>query len=71
MYGAQWVDDDVPIEMLWNCTRPPPGVVVRNERVDDDELTWACKLPVTSVARTAFDLGRYLPRGQAIARLMR
>jgi hypothetical protein len=27
------------------------------------------RLPVTSVARTAFDLGRHLPRGQALARL--
>jgi hypothetical protein len=69
LYGAEWADDDVPIELLWNCTRPPHGIVVRNERISDDELTWLGGLPVTTPARTAFDLGRYLKRGQAIARL--
>jgi hypothetical protein len=69
LYGAEWVDDDVPIELLWDCTRPPHGIVVRNERICDDELTWVGGLRVTTPARTAFDLGRYLKRGQAIARL--
>jgi hypothetical protein len=69
LHGAEWVDDDVPIELLWNCTWPPDGIVVRNERVGDDELTWVGEVPVATRARTAFDLGRYLKRGQAIARL--
>jgi hypothetical protein len=69
LHGAEWVDDDVAIELLWNCTRPPRGIVVRNERVSEDELTWVAGLPVTTPARTAFDLGRYLKRGQALARL--
>lgn len=67
--GAEWVDSDVPVELLWNCTRPPDGIVVRNERVSDDEWTVVGGLPVTTPARTAFDLGRYLKRGQAVARL--
>jgi hypothetical protein len=69
LHGAEWVDDDIAVELLWNCTRPPDGIVVRNERVSEDELTWVAGLPVTTPARTAFDLGRYLKRGQAIARL--
>jgi hypothetical protein len=69
LHGAEWVDDDDAIELLWNCTRPPRGIIVRNERVSDDELTWVAGLPVTTPARTAFDLGRYLERGQAVARL--
>lgn len=69
LHGAEWVDDDVPIELLWNCTRPPGGIIVRNERIGDDELTSVGGLPVTTPARTAFDLGRYLERGQAVARL--
>jgi hypothetical protein len=69
LHGAEWVDNDLAIELLWNCTRPPRGVIVRNERVSDDELTWVTGLPVTTPARTAFDLGRYLKRGEAIARL--
>ena len=69
LHGAEWVDSDVPVELLWNCTRPPDGIVVRNERVSDDEWTVVGGLPVATPARTAFDLGRYLKRGQAVARL--
>lgn len=69
LHGAQWVDDDATIELIFNCTRPPRGLVARNETLVDDELTRVSGLPVTTLARTAFDLGRYLPRGPAIARL--
>jgi hypothetical protein len=69
IHGAEWIDDDVPIELIWNCTRPPDGVVTRNERIECDEISCAGQLPVATSARTAFDLGRYLPRGQAIARM--
>lgn len=69
LQGAQWVDADIPIELIWRNTHPPRGVIVRNDTVADDELTFACRLPVTTPARTAFDLARYLPRGKALARL--
>jgi len=69
LHGAEWVDDGIAIELLWNNTRPPRGIIVRNERVSDDELTSIAGIPVTTPARTAFDLGRYLRRGQALARL--
>jgi hypothetical protein len=49
--------------------RPQHGLIVRNETLADDEITWACKLQVTTRVRTAFDLGRYLPRGEAVVRL--
>jgi len=69
LHGAEWVDDDVPVELLWNSTHPPEGIVVRNERIGEDEQMRVAGLPVTTPARTAFDLGRYLRRGQALARL--
>lgn len=69
LHGAAWVDDDIPIEVIWNCTRPPAGVIARDETLGDDELTRVACLPVTTVARTAYDLGRHLPREQAVARL--
>jgi hypothetical protein len=69
LHGAQWVDADVPIELIWNSSRSPAGLLVRNETLTDDEITRVAGMPVTTRARTAFDLGRYLPRGQAIARL--
>ncbi|MBV9513173.1 MAG: hypothetical protein JO280_03875 [Mycobacteriaceae bacterium] len=69
LHGANWVDADVPIELRLDCTRPPHGIVARNTTLLDDELTHVGRLPVTTPARTAFDMGRFLPRGQALARL--
>lgn len=58
-----------PIELIASSARPQPGLVVRNEILTDDEITRVARLPVTTPARTAYDLGRHLPRAQAIARL--
>ncbi|OSC40223.1 DUF559 domain-containing protein [Mycobacterium decipiens] len=69
LHGAQWIDDDVPIELIWSNTRPPPGLIARAGTLGDDEICRVGGLPVTSLARTAYDLGRHLPRGQAVARL--
>jgi hypothetical protein len=69
LHGAEWVDADSPIELIFNCTRPPSGVVTRHERIADDEFSRAGRLPTATPARTAFDLGRYLPRGKAIERM--
>jgi hypothetical protein len=69
MHGAEWVDADIDIELIHRCPRPPAGIIARNERVADDEITSVDGIPVTTVARTALDVGRYQPRGQAIARM--
>jgi hypothetical protein len=69
LHGAQWVDDDVPIELIGGSTRSPRGLVVRNEKLDDDEITMVAGIPVTTRVRTAFDLGRLLGRDEAVARL--
>jgi hypothetical protein len=69
LHGANWVDDDIPIELIWPNTRPPRGLIARDETLDADEVTHVARLPVTNPARTAYDLGRHLPRGQAVARL--
>jgi hypothetical protein len=69
LHGARWVDDHEPVELLWRNGRPPGGITVYRERVDADEVTRAVGLPVTTPARTAFDLGRMLPRDTAVARM--
>ncbi len=69
LHGAKWVDDTVSIEILVNDRRRQPGLVVRMDRVTDDEITVVNDLPATTLARTAFDLGRYQKRFAAIARL--
>ncbi|WP_319429425.1 hypothetical protein [Mycobacterium sp. RTGN5] len=69
MHGAEWINPAEPIELIWDNGRPPRGLIVRNDALVDDEVTRIAGLPVTTLARTAFDLGRYLPRALAIARL--
>ncbi|MDT5203689.1 MAG: hypothetical protein QOD34_325 [Mycobacterium sp.] len=69
LHGAAYVDEDVPIELIGRSARPHRGLVVRDETLDADEVTQVRRLPVTTVARTAFDLGRHLPRGVAVAHL--
>lgn len=69
LHGAEWVDANSPVELIWDCTRPPKGVIARNERVGSDESSCLSGIPTATAARTAFDLGRFLPRGRAVARL--
>ncbi len=69
LHGASWVDANSPVELIWNNTRPPEGIIARAERLDDDEVTTCECIAVTTPARTAYDLGRHLPRGEALMRL--
>lgn len=69
LHGACWVDDKTPIELIWQRSRAHPGLVVRQEKLACDEVTNVAGLPVTTPARTGFDLCRHLERGQALARL--
>lgn len=68
-HGADWVDDDEPIEILIAERRKQTGLLVRMDRVADDEVTTIDGLPVATPARAAFDLGRYQRRAAAIGRL--
>lgn len=69
LHGSNWIDDDEPIELIWRNQHAPAGVITRNQRVEPDEITRIAGLPVTTLARTAYDLARQLPRGEAVARL--
>ena len=69
LHGSDWVDDDVPIELIWRNHHPPVGIVTRNDNIRRDDVTRVAGLPVTTPTRTAYDLGRLLPRGAAVARL--
>jgi very-short-patch-repair endonuclease len=69
LHGARWVDASTAIEVITEHTRRRAGVIVREERVGADEITYIGGLSVTSVARTALDLARHLPRDAAVAHL--
>lgn len=69
LHWAKWVDDDVPVEMVHVSPRSPRGVIVYREAVFADEVVEVAGLPVTTAARTAFDLARHAPLRPAVARL--
>jgi hypothetical protein len=67
LHGALWVNADHPIGLIAASSRPQEGLIVRNEHLRDGEITKVAGLPVTTAARTAFDLGRHLPADDAVA----
>lgn len=69
LHGADWIDDDEPVELIWRNQHAPDGILTRNQRLADDEISHVTGLPVTSLVRTAFDLARQLPSAEAVARL--
>lgn len=58
LLGAEWVDPRAPAELITDRKRPPPLIITRNETLLAGETTAVDGVPVTSPARTAFDLGR-------------
>ena len=58
LHGAEWIDPHSPAELVSDRTRPPPLIVTRNETLVAAEVATVDGIPVTSAARTAFDLGR-------------
>lgn len=69
LHGANWVDDNEPVEVLVDERRRQSGLVVRMDRVAVDEVMTVDGLSVTTPSRTAYDLGRHLRRTAAMARL--
>jgi restriction endonuclease-like protein len=58
LLGTKWVDPHSPAELITDRKRPPPLIITRNETLLAGETTTVNGVPVTSPARTAFDLGR-------------
>jgi hypothetical protein len=69
LHGAEWIDEDEPVELIWANARPPNGVITRKELLLDNEIQRVKGLVVTTPERTAFDLGRRGRLDEAVARL--
>lgn len=69
LLGARWVDSHAPAELVTSRKRPPPLIVARNETLRSSEITVVGDVPVTTPARTAFDLGRRSGWETAVVRL--
>jgi hypothetical protein len=68
-HGSKWVDEQLPVELIWSNARPPRGVRTYDMRLRPEEFRVVGGLPVTTPQRTAFDIGRREPIGVAIVHL--
>lgn len=57
VHGSKWIDAALPAE-LYRIGDPTDGIVIRRGKLRDDEACIVKGLPVTSAARTAYDIGR-------------
>jgi hypothetical protein len=69
LHGAKWVDDELPIELIWSNARRPLGLRTYDMRLHSDEFLDFDEMRVTTVERTAFDIGRRGRLDEAVARL--
>lgn len=69
LHGSRWIDDDVPVELIWPNSRAPAGMRIRRDRLLPGEFQKVDGMWVTTPARTAFDLGRRGAIDGCVARL--
>ncbi|HET7075135.1 MAG TPA: DUF559 domain-containing protein [Mycobacterium sp.] len=69
LHGARWIPEDVPVELLYNNSRPPQGVLTRRDVLLDGETQTIAGRPVSTPERTAFDIGRRGAVRSAVVRL--
>lgn len=66
LHGVASFGNPSSIELIAGHARARPGIVVRAERIGDDEVTTYGSLRVTTPAPTALDMARHLPRDTAV-----
>jgi hypothetical protein len=69
LHGAQWIPDDVPVELMYARSHAPRGVLIRRDVLLDGETQAMDGRAVTTPERTAFDIGRRGAIRSAVARL--
>ena len=69
LHGSRWLDVRLPAELNRAGAADTEGIVIRRERLAADEACLVEGIPTTTVARTAFDIGRRKPLTTAVIRL--
>jgi hypothetical protein len=68
-HGSKWVDERLPVELVWSNARPPRGVRTYDMTLLPGEAQMVAGVRVTTPRRTAFDIGSRQPTGTAVAHL--
>jgi hypothetical protein len=69
MLGTKWIEAKEPAELGRSRYSSAKGIVVRNGVLADDEVTMRGRIPCTTPARTAYDIGRFTTADQSIIRI--
>lgn len=69
LLGCRWIDDHHPAELVRRNGKPVAGIVIHRDELQDDEVCNVTGIPVTTPARTAFDIGRRPGIDKAVIRL--
>ena len=69
MHGSKWIDTRLPAELNQRNQHKARGLVLHNDTLADNEVVVRDGIPVTTPARTAFDLGRRYGRTLAVIRV--
>ncbi len=69
VHGSKWIDPGLPAELYRRNGKPVDGILIHRDELFDDELQLARGIPLTTPARTAFDLGRRPGRTVALTRV--
>ena len=67
LHGSKWVEVNRAVELVHHNRHRLPGIQIRGDRLEYDEIEVVDDIPVTSPARTALDLGCWYPTMTAVA----
>jgi hypothetical protein len=69
LLGTRWIDAKRPAELNQPSRHKTKGIILHSDELWDDESCFVRGVPVTTAARTAFDLGRGRGLTTAVIRL--
>jgi hypothetical protein len=58
LHGVRWIDAELPAELIRVEASHNDSITIHRDKLRDDEVSIVRGIPVTTPARTAFDLGR-------------
>jgi very-short-patch-repair endonuclease len=67
LHGSEWVDATRAVELIHDNRHRVPGIQIRGDRLEHEEIDVVGGIPVTTPARTALDLGCWYPTITAVA----
>jgi hypothetical protein len=69
LHRSKWIDAELPAELIRPVACKAKGIVIHRDSLDESEKCIARGIPVTTPARTAYDLGRRGALTQAVIML--